>query len=187
MEFNSYENVIMKQIRLAIVLIFNISFLFSQEIKAETVYQECVYNSLNDKGVLLKKYTKEFENHLIKSKVLKDSNSKAYFDLFKVLGSDGWRNFKYNYSYIDSINKIAGYKIVNINKGCAKKMRDYKNFKKSKFFKMKSIFLEEHETIEAVLKKMSFYLEEQDFELDYYKYRTLFFLEDLIDYGAIEE
>jgi len=176
----------MKQVSIAIIFIFNVSFIFSQEIKVETVYQECVYNSLNDKGVLLKKYTKEFENHLIKSKVLKDSTSKAYFDLFKILGDKKWKKFKYNYSYIDSINKIAGYKTVNDNKGCAKEMRNHKNFKKSKFFKMKSIFFEEHETIETVLKKMSFYLEEQDFELDYYKYRTLFFLEDLIDYDAIE-
>ncbi|MEE9377505.1 MAG: hypothetical protein V3V33_05670 [Candidatus Lokiarchaeia archaeon] len=178
----------MKQISLLIILIFNTSFIFSQEIKAETVYQKCVYNSLDDKGVLLKKYTKEFESHLIVSKILKDTTSKAYFDLFKALGGNEWKDFKYNYSYIDSINKIAGYKIVNgSNVGCAKEMREYRNFKKSKFFKMKNIFLEEHETIETVLKKMLLYLEEQDFELDFYKYRTLFFLEDLFDYDTIQE
>lgn len=176
----------MKQIALIILIYFNVSFIFSQEIKAETIYQKCVYNSLSDKGTLLKKYTKEFENVLIKSNVLKDSTSKAYFELFKALGTNKWKNFNYNYSYIDSINKTASYKTILGNSDCKEVMRNFKDFKKSKFFKMRTISVKECKTMEELLKKMSFFLEEEDFELDFYKYRTLLFLEDLIDFNAIE-
>lgn len=176
----------MKQISLFIILLINSYFHFSQEIKAEETYQNCLYNSLPDNGVLLKKYNKEFENHLIKANVLKDSTSKAYLDLFKVLGTKEWRKFKYNYSYIDSILKIADYKTLNANTDCVDIMRKDENFNKSKYFKMKNIFLEEHKTIEGVLKIMALFLDERDFELDFYKQRTFFALEDLTTFPDLD-
>lgn len=152
----------------------------AQVSKVEDIYQKCIYNSLNDKGVKLKKYTKDFENHLIRSNILKDSTSKSYFELFKTLGSDKWKSYKYNYSYIDSINKIASYRKVNLNTKCADELKKHKYFENSKIFKMRQIFLKkEQKSVEEAIKEMSDFLEENDFKLDFYKYRTFFFLEDL--------
>jgi len=178
----------MKQISLVIILFFNSSLLFSQEIKSEKIYQDCLYDSLKDKAVILKKYTKEFENHLIASKILKDSTPKAYFNLFKLLGDRKWRQFRYNYSYIDSINKITNYKTLNGDSTCIIAMREHKNFKQSKISKISITLLErEYKTVEAALKRMAEYLDEEDFELEFYKYLTLLRLEDLTGFGKIED
>lgn len=153
---------------------------FSQNTNIEEVYQNCVYSSLNDKGLELKRHTKKFEEHLIKNRILKDSTAKSYFKLFKILGTSKWKKLKYNYSYIDTINKTVGYQKVNLNSECIKKLRQNKSFEKSKIFKMRKIFANEnYSSIELAIKKMSEVLEVKDFESDFYKYRTLFYLEDL--------
>ncbi len=172
----------MKHIYLVILIFFNISYLFCQDIRPEKIYQDCKYSSLIDKGKLLKKYTKDFESHLIKSKVLKDETSNSYFELFKELSNGKWKHFKYSYSYVDSIKKIEAGKILNIDGDCAIKMRNLEDYKESKIFKMKELLNEKDKTIESILKKMAFLLEEKDFELDFYKHRTFIFLQMLPDF-----
>lgn len=68
----------MKEVILFLLLINLNLNLFSQEKKIEIIYQDCLYNSLSDKGFALKKYNKGFEDHLIALKILKSNTARSY-------------------------------------------------------------------------------------------------------------
>ena len=78
---------------------------FSQEKKIEDVFQECMYNTLPDKGKKLKKYSKDYEAYLISVNLLKDSTGTSYKELLQFLkkpkNANNLRLLKY--SYIDSL------------------------------------------------------------------------------------
>lgn len=168
----------MKNYLIITVILFNYN-LFSQEEPVEEYYQNCLYSSLSNHGNALKKYAKGFENHLIELKILKDTTSQSYYNLFKSFSKEKAYPESYKYSFIDSINnKFERNKIVPFNNVCYDKMAKLKTFRGSKLFKIQSLmdidnsnvkFSKQMETVISIL-------EEKDFELDFYKQRTFIFL-----------
>ncbi|MGG8496894.1 hypothetical protein ACQY1Q_10785 [Tenacibaculum sp. TC6] len=88
-----------------LIYFFGIFKSFSQEKKVEDIFQECIYNTLPDKGKKLKKYSKDYEAYLISVNLLKDSTGISYKELLQFLkkpkNANKLRLLKY--SYIDSL------------------------------------------------------------------------------------
>ena len=164
-----------------VFFLFSISlYSFSQEKKIELIYQECMYNSLSDKGIALKKYTKGFENHLITLKILKDSTGNSYRELLKSLSEGKRYRSEYEYSYLDSINTIEIEKIIPRNKECAKiisKQKNYTSYSK----KFKSVIPDDKDNISQGLKNLYKILSIKDFELDFYKQKVFMILYTIND------
>tara|TARA_R110000868_G_C10905294_1_gene764581 strand:+ start:1346 stop:1879 length:534 start_codon:yes stop_codon:yes gene_type:complete len=165
---------------LLVVTIFCSIFSCSKEKRIEEIYQECLYNSLSDKGEALKRFSQGFEKHLIKIKILKDSTPESYYNIYKSIANGKRYPSYYKYSYIDSINKIERYKINPSNKKCLEDITDLEEFKKSKLYKINKVALPISEKGSYDFSKMVAsilpIMEEKDFELDYYKHKVYMFL-----------
>jgi len=171
----------MKKPILTIIVLLFYTFTFSQEKRVEEVYQECLYNSLSDKGIVLKKYAKGFEDYLIESKILENNSPKSYYKLLKSISEGKRYNSSFKYSFIDSINKIEKQKIIPFNLDCYNKMLKLKKFKKSKFYKIQLLIAQNEKLYDNynynnTLKKMASILDPGDFDMDYYKQRIYVFL-----------
>lgn len=157
----------MKEVILFLLLI-NISLnLFSQEKKIEIIYQDCLYNSLSDKGFALKRYAKGFEDHLIALKILKNNTARSYKKLLKSLSQGKRYNIEFQYNYLDSIHTIEVEKIIPRNKECTeiiRKNKDYTGYVQ-RFKSLPSASLSVNQGLKNLYKKLS----ANDFELDYYK------------------
>lgn len=148
----------------------------AQEKKIKEIYQECMYNSLSDKGRKLKHYSSEFESYLIKNKILTDASASSYYNLFKSLSAKEY-NFKpLKYSFIDSINKLEIEKIVPANPECALKIKKHKNFNEFKR-KIEEAIPSGSKNFKEGVKRVVEILTVNDFEMDYYKQRVFLFLE----------
>lgn len=164
----------MKKYYLIIFLGFGF-ILFSQEKKIEEVYQECAYNTLSDKGRAIKRYTKEFENYLIKVRILKDSTSQSYYNLFKSI-SQGKRynsdNFEYAYSDSINKNKEDRLKILPVSAKCYEEIKNHKDFGKLLGQVNLATKLNRESDINELISKNLLIIAKRDFSLDYYKQRT---------------
>jgi len=152
-----------------------------QEKRVEIIYQECLYNSLSDKGESLKRYAKGFEMHLIALNILKDSSAQSYYNIYKSIANGKHYPTHYKYSYIDSINKIEQYKINPNNKECLKYINSLEHYNDSKIAKINKVqfLLDEKESNNKFSEKVTKILpimEVKDFELDYYKHKTFMFI-----------
>lgn len=174
----------MKKIILFLLISISLNS-FSQEKKIEVIYQECLYNSLSDKGVVLKKYTKGFENHLIALKILKNNRARSYKKLLKSLSKGKRYSSEFQYSYIDSIHTIEVEKIIPRNKECAEIIRKHKDYSSyaQKFKPVLSADLSINQGLKNLYKKLTL----EDFELDYYRqkiFMLLYMTKDLDDLGV---
>lgn len=168
----------MKRYIIIVFVIFT-STVVSQEKVAEEYYQECLYNSLSDKGVALKRYAKGFEKQLIELKILKDSTAQSYYDLFESFSNGKAYPRSYKYSFIDSINnKLERNKIIPFNTVCYDEMLKLERFKNSKLFKIQSQIDIDNSRVKfsKQMKKVISILDKKDFELDFYKQRTFIYL-----------
>jgi len=169
---------------LIIFLCFNF-FLFSQEKKIEEIYQECAYNTLSDKGKAMKRYTKGFEKYLIKVKILKDSTSKSYCDLYKSFSlGKRYNSDNFAYAYSDSINKNKEdrLKIFPISNKCVEEIKKHKSFNIFKNDKLLRSNRNDEMDIDEIIKENLDVIEKRDFSLDYYKHRTFALLYLLDEY-----
>lgn len=176
----------MKKIIILSICFLTINLYSQEETRIESVYQECMYNSLADKGVKLKRYTKEFESYLVEISVLKDDSSKSYRKLLKSLFHGKRQHTNLKYSYMDSIHTLEAKKIIPVNKKCMEYITDYKEFNGFKG-KLSSIVSEDLDDSNQMLKKFYNVLSLDDYNLDYYKQKILFLFLMLNDLQAIDD
>ncbi|CAL2079185.1 hypothetical protein [Tenacibaculum sp. 190524A05c] len=172
------------------ILFLFISFLslfsvFSQEKRFEEIYQECIYDSLPNKGERLKTYINDFEKHLISLKILKNSDGKSYLDLFKTLIEGKTYPSKYSYSYLDSINNLE-INILPRNIRCYEKSVKDKSyadfflrfFDKDEYEKTKNLSKVKNpeKLFKEVLYNTYSKMKPEDYELDYYKHNLFMIL-----------
>lgn len=163
-----------------VALFLNCLISCAQEKRAEEIYQDCLYNSLSDNGEALKRFTKDFEQHLIEIKILKDNSPQSYYNIYKSIANGKRYPYYYKYSYIDSINSIERYKIKPYNEECLKHVNSlwvFKNSKMAKIHKVVKPFAESktHRFSELISEILPI-MEVKDFELDYYKHKTFMYL-----------
>lgn len=157
-------------------LLFSSLLAQAQEKKIEEIYQECMYNSLSDKGRKLKYYSNEFESYLINNKILKDASATSYYNLFKSLSTKEYNYKPLKYSFIDSVSKLEIEKILPVNLKCALKIQAHKDFNEFKR-KIEEAIPSGSMNLNKGLKKIIKTLTVNDFKMDYYKQRVFLFLE----------
>ncbi len=150
--------------------------LFSQEKRVEEVYQDCIYNTFQDKGVFLKKQMKNYEKYLISDKFLKDSTAKSYYNFLVSFSTRKKFPSEYKYSFFDSIqiNSIEMKKVFPSNKECSKSIENHSGYVMLKA-KIDALTIIKPDDLRETLKIYAELVSEDDFKLDYYKLRTLFF------------
>lgn len=163
----------MKRLIIFTFISFSIS-ISSQEKRVEKVYWDCAYNTLKDNGEFLKKQIKQYEKYLIKKEYLKDSTAGSYYKLFKSFPTRKSYPSVYDYSFFDSIriNTPETKKVFPSNKKCLEKIKDYNGYE---------MFLAKIHAADIVSDKdpkkwLEAYLEMlqvTDFNLDYYRIKTL--------------
>ncbi len=172
----------MKYKNLLLFLIFIVAC--SKKERIEEIYQQCVYNSLEDKGKSLKRYTREYETYLIKKGVLKNKSPQSYYNILKAI-SEGkkYNTESYTYSYADSLNKNREERLKTfpINQECAKKVIKLKNLDLKEINKLNVVFLNKSLPSNDFIKEYLKHLDVKDFKYDYYKQRV-FILMDLTRY-----
>ncbi|MDP2542077.1 hypothetical protein CSC81_07950 [Tenacibaculum discolor] len=153
---------------------------FSQEKKIEEMYQKCLYNSLHDKGEKLKRINKEFENYLIKEKILKDSSGSSYKKFLNTLHTSKGKvmKFSFTYPYLDSMHGIENGKPIffKLDSTCVKEIVLNDDFTKH-LEKLESLMPKEKTNdLSLVFKNMDTVFSAEDFELDYYKQKFFILL-----------
>jgi hypothetical protein len=161
-----------------IIILFQVILINScKSVEIEDKYQDCVYQSLRDKGLTYKRFMKGFENHLIKLNILENREPSGYYSLYKSIANKTTYPINYKYSYIDSLNSIEKYKIIPFNKSCYKSI----SAENSKMNVIKETITEKHKKqsidLYTMMKANLTVLEEDDFKLDYYKHRAFIFLQ----------
>ena len=170
----------MKKQFLTIFFTSIIAFTYSQNERIEVQLQNCTYKQIENNGKELKNEIKEFENYLIKKKILIDSTGKSYIDLFRKIEKENDVEFDYNYSFTDSIQKIVVqdvYKQMN----CQVDLINSENYQNTKVYKLQIVIDSIKISGDIVPSKVAgailSVLEEKDFELEYYKIKTFVLLD----------
>lgn len=169
----------MKKIIVLLTLILHLNCLYSQEERVENIYQKCLSTKLSKSDLMnLKRYAKEFEIFLIENKVLKDSTYNSYYNIFKSFSKGKRYLIDYKYSYLDSIASLKSHEIMPISKECLTLIKNNKNYKNSKLYKIQeTTLIEKPKTVEEQLEIMLKFLNADDFKLQYYKNMVLISLQ----------
>ncbi|MBO0324387.1 hypothetical protein J0X14_18915 [Muricauda sp. CAU 1633] len=170
----------MKKQLLIIIFISSVTFAFSQNERIEIQLQNCTYEQIEDNGKELKNEIKEFENYLIKKKILIDSTGKSYINLFKKIEKENDVEFDYNYSFTDSIQEII---IQDVYKqmDCQVDLINSDNYLNTKVYKLQTV-IDSIKTYGDIMPSniasgILSVLDEKDFELEYYKIKTFVLLD----------
>lgn len=170
----------MKKQLLTILFISSVTFVFAQNERIEIQLQNCTYVQIEDNGKELKSEIKEFENYLIKKKILIDSTGKSYINLFKKIEKENDVEFDYNYSFTDSIQKII---IQDVYKqmDCQIDLINSDNYQNTKVYKLQTV-IDSIKTYGDIMPSniasgILSVLDEKDFELEYYKIKTFVLLD----------
>jgi hypothetical protein len=146
---------------------------------------ECNYKSLPNNGASFKNVINEFENHLIEQKVLKDNSGESYLSIYQNIAIGEKFNFIPSDDFFDMLKSFKDSQFKKIN-DCEKELYKTDEYKLSKVYKIKtkmdSIKDSGKLTVESIAIGMLTILNEKDFELDYYKFRTFGFINALNNY-----
>ncbi|PWK16872.1 hypothetical protein, partial [Xanthomarina spongicola] len=170
----------MKKQLLSILFISLISFAYSQKERIEVQLQNCTYEQIENNGKELKSEIKEFENYLIKKKILIDSTGKSYINLFRKIERENDIEFDYNYSFTDSIQKIIIQDVYE-QMDCQVDLINSENYPNTKVYKLQAV-IDSIKTAGDIMPSniasgVLSVLEEKDFELEYYKIKTFVLLD----------
>lgn len=146
--------------------------------RLETKAMNCVFESYDDKGVAFKKAIYDFEQVLITEKILKDRSGKSYKALFeKIATNNELTNWPIT-SFDDLLSNIGaprqealGSCLATLEKNTINKLEAF----------AKTIQTSDELTPSILANGILAALDEEDFELNYYKMNT-FLLFDTINY-----
>lgn len=167
----------MKRNLLVIVLMSILSSYSQNNIEKE--FNDCYFNTMPDKGKKVKEYYLEYEKLLINEGILKDSSGVSYYHLFESILKEKLINLDVKYSLIDSINKLNYSGLIHANEKCIEKIKSNKNYKysKSSIIKKKIDSLKDNLDPEKVSEVFLTVFDYKDFELDFYKLKTLLMID----------
>jgi len=148
----------------------------SQTERVETKIFNCINQSFPNNGNDFNKTILQFENELIEQHILKDRTGKSYREIYKQIYSETEIEFKPSKVFTDSIRSVNKY-YFQIFLDCEGKYMNTENYINSKTNKLKTALesLNKSGKFEPkiIAKVILSNLDNNDFELDYYKFRTI--------------
>lgn len=167
-----------------VLLLFVTLLLFacsSSEERTEEKIMECMYMAYDDDGVAFKQAMTDFEAELIQKEILTQGTGKGYRSLFQKLGSD--EDMKLNTS-LSFTELTAGIGRPNIEsfQACQNELKNIEE-QSTKSVRLQQVLDSLSMTGDIrpslVAKSILSVLDEDDFELDYYKMMIFFMLETM--------
>ncbi len=165
-----------------IIFLMNSSMIFAQEYtyELETMYMNCIYKSLNDNGAEFKAILQEAEQKLIDEKLLKDTSGKSYIALYKNMKEVAGKE----YQSLGVLDYIASRMMESIDMlvyfECEKEFMEHPKRLASRMNKFTTVIESiDIKKIEGSLlgNILSGFVNENDFEYDFYKYFTFLLLD----------
>lgn len=179
----------MRQFQILAFLILMFNSCSSQDYSVETKLFDCLSEKSKVIGIDLKNELTDFEEHLLRSGVLKDNSGQSYYNLFEIIKETGEINFAFQYSLIDSFKSNSeSVEFIDLKADCLnleEKTEHTKKYKRSKLNKLKvgmdSIRNVENINTSDVAKVILRVLDPKDFEHNYYKMTALLMLATMRD------
>ena len=139
------------------------------------VYNKCYSENLKVEETSIKYYLKEFENILIKNKLLIDSTSQSYKKFINEYSNYNYIDLKESYSFLDKIN---GLDFGDYYSNCVNEIREHEHFRTSIWGKLDNYFLQNElevnkENTIQFLQSQPFdtIFNERTFEFDFFKHK----------------
>ena len=173
-------NILRMKEKLSLIIIFFAFFIGnSQEREIEKIYSDCYFNSMPENGKEVKTIYKVYEKLLISKGILADNSGESYYTLFKKVMSEKFIDSKTNYSLVDSINKLEYSNLIHYNTKCTEKIKSLRKYKNSNTFLLEKRIdsIKENFNPEKVAEIYIKTLNQKDFQIEFYKLRTLLVLE----------
>lgn len=161
----------MKKLLYFILILLMVSCNTSKD-RVEVKLMGCIYSSFTDKGALFKQAMLDHEQYLITAQILKDKTGNSYVEAFKKVNLDNTFNITETFS--EEAGKLEEYgedRVLLISE-CGKNI-DSNIFDFEKGNKLREIIalmgMNEKVELSSAAKDILLLLDEDDFELDYYK------------------
>lgn len=165
------------------ILILTISCTGQNILRIEDKLMDCAYQTYDDKGRAIKTLIFDFEQLLIDEKIIKDRNGDDYAAIFKKIALENDFDFTPSKSFLAELQKLAKPNPAN-SEECRNAILGNSSIEESKIAKLEivldSIQTSGNGNASKIANGILSVLSENDFELDYYKLRTLF-LFDLLN------
>ena len=162
-----------------LILISSFTSCTSQTRSVEQEIFDCVTEKLPENGKYFKSNLLQAENSLIEQNIIKNGSGKSYKKLYEKIGSGKEIKYKSPNNLIDSII-VYNTEYFDVFKNCELDFSNNKNYKFSKTNKIKnaldSLVANDKVDIESISNSLLSILDEKDFELDYFKYKTFLML-----------
>jgi len=160
----------------------------SQNKRIETELMECYYQTYSDNGAELKQVISNYQSLLVKEKVIPDSSAKSYLSFYQKI-TEG-KEFEHvpSKSFLNELQSIEKPNGM-INRECQSRvLADSSSFDTNKVFILEDAISSVRDAGDLnpslVAKQILTVLNEEDFELEYYRLRTLFLFDMLnVNYG----
>lgn len=169
---------------LFLLFLFSIQITFSQKERIETALFRCYSSSTSGKIDSVKILMKDFEDYLIKQKILKSSNGQGYRGVIELIYENPDTIFNNDFNFIYKVQNIEGsFNDPVIN--CLDTVMRSDNYDRSKIEQLDGLFQQLDTSsimIKSISEKILKVFDIKDFEMPYYKFATLL----LIDSFSIE-
>lgn len=158
-------------------IILTFSCTGQNNVRLENKLMDCAYQSYDDNGKAVKTLIYDFEQLLIDEKIILDRNGKDYASIFQKIANENDFDFTPSKSFLTELQKLPKANAEK-SKECRDNFLDYSSIEDSKISKLEyvldSIQNSGNGNASKIAKGILSVLSESDFELDYYKLRTLF-------------
>ena len=151
--------------------------------RIETDLYNCMIDSLTEeeKEKTLKIF-KEYEEHLVEKGILESRESISYWKFYKNIADTGTYDFTNNFNFFEKTEflEIADPADNDYMYDCYNHLLQTEKYKQSRFFQFSKEMesLKKHKITPVIMAKITIkHLRKEDFELDYYRFLTLGFIE----------
>lgn len=145
-----------------------------QNTRPENAIMNCIYNSYSDKGIALKQLIVDFQNQLIKEKILPDASGSSYVHILEQMANDTFLQSELFDEFTENWGKIESpFEIENNN--CRKPI--LKDSLLPFEVKIRAIYEKDiPESSSDIAQILSQVLTNEDLELDFYKIKLFVFM-----------
>jgi len=177
-----------KNFLLNIIILLLFTSCSSQDDRMEKKLMECYYQTYSDNGAELKELISNYQRLLVEEQVMADSSAKSYLNFYQKLADEKEFEHVPSKSFLTELQNIEKPNGM-INRECQTNvLADSSSYDTNKIFILEDAISSVQEAGDLspslVSKQILTVLNEEDFELDYYRLRTLFLFDMLnVDYG----
>lgn len=177
-----------KNFLLNIIFLLLLTSCSSQDERMEKELMECYYQTYSDNGAELKKLISDYQALLVREKVMADSSAQSYLNFYKKVANEQEFEHVPSKSFLAELQNIEQPNGM-INRECQTRvLADSTSYNTNKIFILEDAISSVQEAgnlnPSLVAKQILTFLNEDDFELQYYRLRTLFLFDMLnVDYG----